>query len=79
MSSSQGSFSIKSSHKFINPVVKEEEDIEKETNFFFTSKLSSKIIQETMNLSETQNTDRKEGSNTGLAIRSTYSSLEDFY
>ena len=34
MSSSQGSFSIKSSHKFINPVVKEEEDIEKETNFF---------------------------------------------
>ena len=79
MSSSQGSFSIKSSHKFINPVVKEEEDIEKETNFFFTSKLSSKIIQETMNLSETQNTERKEGSNTGLASRSTYSSLEDFY
>ena len=36
MSSSQGSFSIKSSHKFINPVVKEEEDIEKETNFYIS-------------------------------------------
>ena len=77
--STQGSFAIRSSHKFINPQITKEEDVEKETNYFFTSKLTGKIIQETMNISNTQNTERKEGSNSGLAIRATSSSLEDFY
>lgn len=76
--SNQGSFAIRSSHKFVNPTVKEE-DLEKETSYFFTSKLTGKNIQETMNISATQNTERKEGSNSGLAIRATSSSLEDFY
>jgi hypothetical protein len=75
--SSQGSFCIRSSHKFVNPPV-QQEDTEKETNFY-TSKITNKILQQSLNISTNQNTERKEGSNSGLAIRSTASSLEDFY
>jgi len=77
--SSQSSFSIKSSHKFVNPSPVQQEDVEKETSYFFTSNLSGKNIQKTMDSSITQDTERKEGSGSGLAIRATSSSLEDFY
>ena len=68
------SFCVKSTHKFVNPPV----DQDKETNYdYFTPYPASKSIS----IKGVTNSDpnRREDSQKGMVIRTTNTSVEDFY
>lgn len=75
MSTQQPSFAIKSSHRFVNPTVEETLiiDSSKEDDPDLTIS-----VKQTKGATKTESY-RKESSDTGMVIRTTNTSLEDYY
>lgn len=78
------SFSVRSTHKFVNPqVVQEEAASQKQTFFDEKYPLSNAANVISMRASKRvhNNTDThvKTGSSTGLAVRTVTSAMEDYY
>jgi hypothetical protein len=68
------SFSVKSSHKFVNPPIPQTQEVK------YDDSLSADKQQQVV-YKPTTNTDTnvKTGSTTGMAMRTSQSGLEDFY
>ena len=68
------SFSIKSSHKYVKPPVETESVVD---TFYSTS--SSYKPSTVPKGSTNTDSDRREGSNNGMVVRTTNTSVEDYY
>jgi hypothetical protein len=78
MSTQQASFTVKSSHRFVNPPVEETPAPSPSSYYYSSSSTKSVQLQQPKGWTNTD-TDRKEGSAKGMVIRTTNTSVEDFY
>ena len=78
MSTTQASFTVKSTHRFVNPSAQETLAPPPPPDYYYSP--SSSSIKSQLPKSYTNiDTNRKEGSTEGMAIRVTNTSVEDFY
>lgn len=75
MSTNQVSFTVKSSHKFVNPP-SEESSVSIPSSYQYSNIINT---QQRPKGWTNNDTIRKEGSSKGMAIRTTNTSVEDFY
>ena len=76
MSRHQPSFTVKSTHRFVNPPI---EDPTPTSSYYHSSTSSTKpAVQQPKGWTNTD-TDRKEGSQKGMVIRTIDTSVEDYY
>jgi hypothetical protein len=73
--SKQSSFSVKSSHRLVNPTPEPEPEPYPSTNYYYGEKVKQPVTKGWTN----SDSDRKEGSNKGMVIRTTNTSVEDYY
>lgn len=72
--SQQGSFSMKSTHRFVT----NDSETDQEINEYSTLEYTSSTEQQKTTTTDTES-QRKKGSTEGMAIRTTSTSQEDFY
>jgi len=75
MSRTQPSFSVKSSHRFVNPPV-EPEPVP--STYYYSGSSTAPKPAQPKGYTNTE-TDRKKGSKQGISIRTTNTAMEDFY